>query len=162
MKSDYLELQQTLKDFLISWSKLKELGVLNTKKDFTSQIGEFLVANIYNAKLAKSTIQKDWDMIFPDGSKVQVKSHAKASTNSNKWTEVQYDSNAEIDIFVIVVFTEDYKISRFYKVPFLELWKQSTQDKSRRLVRWNHLQQYEIETKDLPNQKLINLFNNEK
>ena len=44
MDANYIEIQNALSDFFKVWLKLKNLKILNNKKDFTSQPGEFIVA----------------------------------------------------------------------------------------------------------------------
>ena len=41
---------------------LKDLDVLINKKDFTCQIGEWLVASLYDGERSTNGIQKDWDI----------------------------------------------------------------------------------------------------
>ena len=93
---------------------LRDEGILINKKDFTCQIGEWLVAMLYDGKRATSGIQKGWDVDVM-GTHIQVKAHAKVETNSAKFSAVDKDSTERIDELVIVVFTFDYKF------PFLQL-----------------------------------------
>jgi hypothetical protein len=159
MPENYSYIPNAIADYLQAWAKLKELKVLNTKKDFTSQIGEFIAASVYEGKPSISSVQKDWDIKLSDGKKVQVKSHAKASTNKNRWTPVPYPEDAEIDLYIIVVFTEDYKLKHFFEAPWKELWNLSKKDKARRLVRWNKLEKFDRVTQDdFRANNLIKLF----
>jgi hypothetical protein len=159
MSKDYSSIQTAIADYLQAWAKLKELKVLNTKKDFTSQLGEFIAASVYEGKPSTSSIQKDWDITHLDGRKVQVKSHAKASTNNNRWTPVPYSENAEIDLYTIVVFTEDYRIKHFFETPWEELWALSKVDSGRRFIRWNALENFDRVTHDdFRDNDLIKLF----
>lgn len=158
MKKDYSAIRKALFDFLAAWAKLKELGVLNSKKDFTSQIGEFIVAEIYNG-LPGGNIQKGWDVCLQDGRKVQVKTHAKAETNNNQWTAIPYEANAEIDLFIILVFTHDYKLKHFFETPWSSLWELTSKDATRRLVRWNRLEAFDkMKQEEFKNNDLIKMF----
>ena len=114
MPENYSHIQSAIADYLQAWAKLKDLKVLNTKKDFTSQLSEFIAATIYKGKPSTNSIQKDWDIELSDGSKLQVKSHAKATTNNNRWTPVPYLEDAEIDLYIIIVFSEEYKLKHFF------------------------------------------------
>ena len=74
---NYHELHNYLKIFLEAYGHLKRLGVVNNKKDFTCQLGEFLVAELFDGKLAESSTQKDWDVQFSNGNRVQIKTQCK-------------------------------------------------------------------------------------
>lgn len=50
------DLKTALHNYFQSLNSLKELGVVTNKKDFTSQIGEWLVEKIYCGKRAESGI----------------------------------------------------------------------------------------------------------
>jgi hypothetical protein len=155
----YVALQMALKDFFRAWKNLKDLKVLNNKKDFTSQLAEFIVASIYEGDLSTNSIQKDWDVILRDNRKIQVKSHAKATTNNNKFTPVPYKEDASIDLFVIIVFTEEYKIKHFYEIPWYKLWELSQNDKARRLVRWSKLNHFDrLSEIEFTDNELLKLF----
>ena len=159
MEANFDAIQKALANYLEGWAHLKKLGIVNNKKDFTSQLGEFLVANLYQGTPSESSIQKDWDLELADGKKVQVKAHAKAFTNKNKWTPVPYQQDASIDLYIIVVFTEGYKLKHFFDVPWEVLWERSTQDKARRLIRWNKLFDYDrMNQQDFRTQGLVVLF----
>ena len=54
---DYNEINIVLKNFLNSLKELNRLGVTTNKKDFTSQIGEWLVSELFEGKLAESAVQ---------------------------------------------------------------------------------------------------------
>lgn len=43
-----------IEKFLYALKKLNELKIINSRKDFTSQLGEWLVAEMYGATLAES------------------------------------------------------------------------------------------------------------
>lgn len=159
MPTNYSQIKNALADFLKAWLTLKALGVLNNKKDFTSQLGEFIVADIYKGRLAINSIQKHWDVELTDGKKVQVKSHAKAGTNKNQWTPVPYCEDAKIDLFIIIVFTEDYKLKHFFEVPWKKLYDLSIQDKTRRLIRWKKLSDFDrLSDSKFKNNEVIRLF----
>ena len=107
---------EAIESFLKSLRKLKDLEIMSNQKDFTSQIGEWIIATLYGADLAKSGNQKGWDMSIGN-EKIQVKSHAKAKTTPRAETDFKYSDDAEFDIFVIVIFDESYKIKNIYKIP---------------------------------------------
>lgn len=94
--------------YTTSLKLLKALNVLSNQKDFTSQFGEYLIAKWKGGEIADSGNQKDWDVQFSDGSKAQVKSHAKAPTTTAEFTAFDYDEDAKFDLFYIVVFNHEY------------------------------------------------------
>ncbi len=95
---------------------LKSLGVISNQKDFTSQFGEYLIAKWKGGKTADSGNQKDWDIQFSDGSKAQVKSHAKSPTTTAEFSDFKYDEHAEFDMFYIVVFNHEYTNMCIYEM----------------------------------------------
>lgn len=58
--TDYTKIQTALNDYLTSLQKLQELGVTTNKKDFTSQIGEWFVSELFDGQRAESGVQKCW------------------------------------------------------------------------------------------------------
>ena len=81
------EKKQALENFLLCLRKLNELKIFNSRRDFTSQLGEWLIAEMYNAQLAENGKQKDWDMKVGK-TKIQVKAHSKIYKNK---TNIQRD-----------------------------------------------------------------------
>lgn len=154
---DYKEINIALKKFLTSLKELKRLGLTTNRKDFTSQIGEWLVSEIFEGRLADSAIQQYWDIKFAD-KYIQVKTHSKSATTTARWSEIKYDENAPIDELIIIVFTPDYKLKEFYKTPWSEVLKLIRKQKHRDVIQWDDLIKYKIEIDDLPKQELISLF----
>lgn len=152
-----INIEAALKAFLQALSELRELKVITNKKDFTCQVGEWLVAMLFGGERAISGIQKDWDIKV--GEKyIQVKAHAKASTTKAKWSAIKYSSDAQIDELVIVVFTHDYKLKSFYKIPWSIALKRIKRNKDRDVIYWEHQKDFEIEIDNLPKQDLVRLF----
>lgn len=161
MSTTYKEIQIALSEYLKAWAKLKDLGVVGNKKDFTSQLSEFIVATIYRGKPATNCNQQHWDIKLSDGRKVQVKAHAKSATNNNSWTPVPYSQDVEIDLFIIVVFTENYKLKHFFEITWAELWGFSSGEKKYRTIRWNQIEKFDrINEKKFRGNKLVQLFIN--
>lgn len=96
---------------------LKQMGVLRTEK-FITDLGEWLVAELFCGTRANNPNQEDWDVIAPCG-KIQVKTHAKSKDNNNRWSSVRTPLGG-FDYLVIIVFSECYCIKEFYKVPIKE------------------------------------------
>lgn len=154
---DYTQIENAFCQYFSALKKLQELGVSPNKKDFTSQIGEWLVMEIYNGERAKSGIQKDWDLKI-DNKFVQVKTHSKANTTSARWTSIKYGEKAEIDELITVIFTSDYKLKEFYMTPWVEAFKLIRRQKHDDVIYWDDQKAFRIEIDNLPNQPLISLF----
>lgn len=140
--------------------KLRDEKILINKKDFTCQIGEWLVEILYNGKRATSGIQKGWDVDI-SGKHIQVKAHAKAEGNKNRWSAVEKETTETIDELIIVVFTFDYKLKEFYKAPWLKAIphiKLRGKKKPRYEINWNAIKEFKIELNTLPSQDIISLF----
>ncbi len=112
--------KETLRNYILNFNSLKNLGIIRNQKDFTGQFGEWVASVLYEADIAVNGIQQDWDL-HQGQIKYQVKSHAKATTTNAKWTSVPYDINAEINFLVIVIFNDSFKLERIYKVPFKDV-----------------------------------------
>jgi len=146
--------------FFQSMKALRDEGILINKKDFTCQIGEWLVEMLYDGKRATSGIQKGWD-VDVKGKHIQVKAHAKAETNPAKFSAVDKDSTERIDELIIVIFSFDYKLKAFYKVPWEIAYpkiKLRGKKNPRNEITWSSLKEYKIEKEDLPQQEIVSLF----
>jgi hypothetical protein len=159
IKMDIRELKTALNNYFQSLNKLKELGITTNKKDFTSQIGEWLVAEIFSGKRAVSGIQKYWDIEAQFG-KIQVKTHSKSITTNARWSAIKYDIDANVDFVVIIVFSEDYILNEFFKIPWKDCLNLIRRNKDRDVLMWNHLKDFKIELTQLPKQEIISIFTN--
>jgi uncharacterized protein YabE (DUF348 family) len=130
--------KQVIENFLLCLQKLNELEIFNSRRDFTSQIGEWLIAKMYGAELAESGKQKDWDMKVGQ-TKIQVKTHSKAKTTKRANTDFKYDENADINIFIIVVFTDEYKIKTIYELPWEVALKLKTTHTKDPVITWSQI-----------------------
>lgn len=160
MKDDFKNKATALKVFLEAMKTLRDEGILINKKDFTGQIGEWLVEMIYIGKRATSGIQKGWD-VNVKGKYIQVKAHSKAETNKASFSAVEKESTERIDELIIVVFTFDYKLKAFYKVPWEIAYpkiKLRGKKTPRNEIAWSSIKDYKIELKQLPRQEIVSLF----
>lgn len=155
--TDYKEIKKLLDNYIHTMAQLKEHGVTLNKKDFTAQIGEWLVAELFGGERAASGIQKYWDIKV--GNKyIQVKTHSKASSTNARWSAVKHDGKAQIDEIITVVFTPNYKIKEFYKTPWKEALNLIKRQKQRDVLYWNDQKNFQVKIEDLPNQHLVALF----
>lgn len=155
--TDYTTIEKALKDYLTSFQRLQELGVTTNKKDFTSQIGEWFVAELYDGQRAISGIQKDWDLKIKEDF-IQVKTHSKAPSTTARWTAIKYDETANINELITVVFTADYKLREFYRTPWIEALKLIKRQKNRDVIYWDDQKLFQIDLNNLPKQNLVSLF----
>jgi len=132
------EKKKAIENFLQCLQKLNELKIFNSQRDFTSQLGEWLIAEMYNAELAESGKQKDWDMKVGQ-TKIQVKTHSKAKTTKRANTDFKYDENANINIFIIVVFTDGYKLKTIYVLPWKVALKLKTTHTKDPVITWSQI-----------------------
>ncbi len=160
MKTDFKIKAQALDSFFKAMKTLREQGILINKKDFTCQIGEWLIEMLYNGKRAISGIQKGWD-VDVNGKHIQVKAHAKAETNNAKFSAIDKNITERIDELIIIVFTFDYKLKAFYKIP----WKDALPhiklrgiQKPRNEINWSAIKNFKIRKENLPHQEIVALF----
>jgi hypothetical protein len=153
----YKDIKDQLTKYLNSLIELRRLGVTPNSKDFTSQLGEWLVAEIYNGVKAESGIQKDWD-IQVGKDFIQVKTHAKSESTNARWSAIKYDIEANINFVIIVVFSSEYKLKEFYKIPWVKCIDLIKRNKDKDVLMWNSLIDYKVQLEDLPNREIINFF----
>ncbi|MDV2465315.1 hypothetical protein CMU96_07690 [Elizabethkingia anophelis] len=152
---------ELLKKFFALLEDLREVNILKNKKDFTGQIGEWLVEMIYDGERSQSGIEKGWD-VKVNNEFIQVKTHAKSSTNSNRWSALKCDyENIKIDYLIIIVFEQDYKLREFFKIPWSEALKYVKirgKTSPRSEINWNSVEEYKIDIHKLPHQEIVQLF----
>lgn len=149
-----------LQTFFDAMKTLREEGILINKKDFTCQIGEWLIEMIYNGKRSLNGIEKGWD-VKSNNEFIQVKTHSKREGNKNRWTKVDKEFDIKIDTLIIIVFSHDYKLKEFYRIPWSEAVKNIKLrgiKSPRNELNWSQVKQYKIEIFDLPHQEIIELF----
>ena len=106
------KLKEAFENYSKALNELNTLGVTKNKKDFTSQLGEWFVETLFDGKRSENGIEKYWDLECELG-KIQVKTHAKASSTKARWSAIKYDVDSNVDYAVIVAFTEDFKLREF-------------------------------------------------
>jgi hypothetical protein len=151
------EIKNAIHDYLSALQKMRQLNIAPNSKDFTSQLGEWLVEQIYEGKRAESGIQRYWDVLV-ENKKIQVKTHAKASKTDARWSYIKFNIHADIDELIIIVFTEDYKLKEFLKVDWNDALPLIKTEKDGDKIYWNHLKEFQENIKNLPKQEVISLF----
>jgi len=151
------EIKEAFENYFSALRKLRELGVSKNQRDFTSKLGEWLVEVVFDGKRSESGIQKFWD-VEAGSEKIQVKTHAKAENTTARWSAIKYDENAETTSVIIIVFSSDYKLKEFYKVPWTECIKLISRNKDRDVLNWNKLKDYNENFRELPKQDILSIF----
>ena len=151
------KLKVAFENYFKALNELNALGITQNKKDFTSQLGEWFVETLYDGKRSENGIEKYWDICSSLG-KIQVKTHAKASSTKARWSAIKYNLDSNADYVIIVVFTEDFKLREFYKVPWKKCLDLIRRNKDRDVLMWDHLKEYSIEIDQLPKQEIVGLF----
>jgi hypothetical protein len=155
------ERKYALENYFKSLKKLEELGICQNRRDFTSQLGEWLICELYNGKLAQNGKNPDWDMTVGT-QKIQVKAHSKAKTTKREDTDFLYDESSDIDRFVIVVFNIDYKIKNIYNLPMKVALDLKSRDTKTPVIRWSQIpKEYTVDFgKIIGNNELLSMFLN--
>jgi len=156
-----MEAEKTIiNNYVNAIQALHRIGILRSRHDFTSQIGEWLVETIYSGKRAISSIQRGWD-VDVNGWHIQVKAHAKAEGNNNRWSIIDKNLTDKIDELIVIEFTPFYRILKFYKVPWSEAlpFIESRNIKSPRFeLSWSKIASFEVNLDALPRQDVVSIF----
>jgi len=92
---------------------------------------------------------------------IQVKAHAKKPGNNNRQSAVNNETSQRVDELIIIVFTFDYKLKEFYKVPWAEATKHIRprgKKKPRPELNWSAIATFKQELNQLPRQDIIQFF----
>ena len=154
---DYRKFDKAIKTYLNALAILRELRIAPNSKDFTSQIGEWLVEQMYDGERSLVGNEKFWDIKVGE-TKIQVKTHAKAQSTSARWSPIKYNPVANVDKLIIIVFSHDYKLKEFYSINWQEALPLIKREKNRDVIYWNHIENYQVVIDELPKQHLISIF----
>jgi hypothetical protein len=155
--SEFDQISNAFKEFFRATEKLKKLGITPNKKDFTSQVGEWLVEQVFDGKRSENGIQKYWDVKTTDDL-IQVKTHSKAKTTSARWSSLKYDEDAEITRVVIVIFSETYELQDIYNIPWLNCLKLIRRNASGDVIYWDDVKEFKMDLYRINKQHIIKLF----
>ncbi len=127
-----------------------------TESYLTKQIGWWIVTKVFPSKNLNSVSKKA--MIFKiDGMTTEVRIHKRVSPNLKRRTNLLASDSIQTDFLMIIVFTANYKIQEFYKIPWntIEILQRNNDNG---IIYWNDQNQYRIELENLPNQDIVSLF----
>lgn len=107
----------TFKKYLLLRKQLlQELGVSNSNRDPLSELSEVIACSKLNAKKASSRVQKDYDLIGPNGERIEVRYVANLKENGRivwkNWHNVKFDRDKR-DKYALVVFLNLYPEAMF-------------------------------------------------
>ena len=88
-------------------SLLSYINCTNSCREPFAEFSEYIVAQLLNSELAESRVQKGYDLIRPDGRKVQVKYLANPTKKWINEHHMKFEGNC--DDYAIVIIT-DFKI----------------------------------------------------
>jgi hypothetical protein len=60
---------------------------------------------------------------------------------------------------IIIVFTHDYKLKEFYKIPWTVAQQRIQKSGTREKLSWNSVKEYKVEIGELPRRKVVGWFN---
>lgn len=156
MPKDYTDVSAKLKNLFHGLHDLRQSGVLVNQKDFTCQIGEWLVAELFDGKRSANSIEQGWDVKVGD-KYIQVKAHAKASTNGNRFSSITIPKPAvRVDELVTVIFTNDYRLNTIYRTPWATVLPFFKPKGDKYTVSWSV--QNKVDLRTLKNQSVVRLF----
>jgi len=155
---DTNRIKTAFKNYLNAIQELRNLGIYQNKRDFTSQLGEWLVETLFEGKRAINGNQKYWD-IETKSDKIQVKTHSKANTNKTRWSSIKYDEHADVDFVVIVVFSQEYQLKEIYRIPWSNCLELINKDKN--ILNWDSISSnHKIDLKTINNHEILSFFSN--
>jgi hypothetical protein len=109
-----------LKIFSESKRLLKELNIVRSER-IIGEIGEWYFLRLFGGKLATRTSEKGWDIQRDNGSKVQIKTHAKSLDNNARWTELSLASRSYFDELFVFVFSPNLILYGIFSKPKADL-----------------------------------------
>ncbi len=140
-------------------SALFEAKVIRSER-LTGELGEYLALLQLGGELATATSNKGWDLLAKIGGnenqRVQVKAHAKGSSNTARWS--QFTSIDAFEYLFIVVLSPDYRVRELYLVDSEALEDLAKLDEKRMVwtVSWDILKKAEKTLK--PVQRVVECF----
>jgi hypothetical protein len=97
-------------------AELRRREIVRTGNAPTGDYAETLVKVAYGGELAPNS-EKSWDVLTPDGQKLQVKSRLLDDPTKSKQRQLSPIRSWSFDSLVIVLFDSTYRVWRGAKVP---------------------------------------------
>lgn len=131
--------------------RLHEFGVIRSQ-NVVSAIGEWLAPTLLDGRVATSKNRKAWDIVCGDA-QVQVRTHAKAEGNRNRFTRVADVCAGNCDL-VIVVLSSSFLIQRLFHVPNHQVKARAVNGR----LGWTRVADFEVEKTDVRAKDVVPLF----
>lgn len=126
---------QLLGDWAAIMRELADRNVIRTNNNPLGDIAELVVANHVGGERG-SFSQAGWDVITPDGEKVQVK--ALREVPGKKRTNFSPVGDSDYDFVVLVIFDENFRVTQALRLD-RELVEEvfDENSKGQRIIRWS-------------------------
>jgi hypothetical protein len=135
------QVARAIDDYRLAHEALESLGVVRSQRT-VADYGEWLAAEILSLPICTSRTQKDWDLELT-GRRVQVKTHAKASTNRARRTPISKTPLA-YDELAIVVLTPTLRLREFYLLPRVAVEQLAKPMGDKRTLHWSVLAEFAL------------------
>ena len=99
--------RELLADFAAIMRTLRERGVVRTNNNPIGDIAEAIVAEHYGGERG-SFSQSGWDVLLPDGERLQVKALRRTGARGRRNLSPIRDS--DYDAVIVVIFDEDFRV----------------------------------------------------
>jgi hypothetical protein len=133
------EVRDLINTIVGAHTRLRELGVMRTQR-FHADLGEWLAEIIFNGSRSSNPIEKHWDVLI-DKRKVQVKTHAKSSSNSNARTLIKCDDQRQFDELILIILSQAFYIKAIYRISKAKLKTLLDADSK---ISWKKLSKFQI------------------
>lgn len=117
-RTTYDPASRTTRELLADWSaimrELRRREVVRTQNNPIGDIAEMIVAEHYGG-IRGSFPQAGWDVITPEGERLQVKALRQTGARSRR--NLSPIRDAEYDAVIVVLFDEDFRVTEGLRIP---------------------------------------------
>ena len=106
--------RELLGDFAALMRELRSRGVIRTNNNPIGDIAEAIVAEYYGGTRGGFS-QAGWDVITPDGERLQVKAIRLTASNPRR-SNLSPIRDANYDAVIVVVFDEEYRVTEGLRI----------------------------------------------
>jgi len=97
-------------------AELRRRGVIRSGNAPAGDYAELLVQRATGGELAP-TSQRSWDVLTPEGERLQVKARVMTSANARGERQLSVFRSWDFDALVIVLFADDFRVWRATRLP---------------------------------------------
>lgn len=120
-------------------SSLQQTGAVRSQR-IVGDLGEWIASQVLGLNICTSRVQAGWDL-EGDGMRVQVKTHAKGSTNHGRRTSLRSDA-LRFDALVIVVLSDAYLLRSLIGIPQPVIASVRCNANDRRMIQWGGMSEF--------------------